>query len=165
MPTITEEQNAAMRQVFEFIQAHPAVPSAEIRQALKLENRNVSGLLSSMVNRKMLTSKEATVHHKTPNGVRGTAVKHYTVALPAYQLLARPVYTPANRFNLRGVLGPAAREKTSLMTLRHGQLEPVFEPGASPKSPDLDAFLEGLTIREAKAVYARLHSMFGNWLH
>lgn len=158
MTSSTPKPVARMQKVFEFVLANPSVAATDVSKKLKMTNANVSSLLSQLDSRKMVTSESLAKVVKTKNGDRQSWVKHYTAAIPVYELLPEPK-APVKKIKIAQPAPTVPPVEVLPAVVKQPAGKQAAVAHVSPAA--VDDFVDRLAIRDARVLYARLHRMFG----
>jgi hypothetical protein len=159
LPVFSQQQR-----IWNWLRDHPKSTVNAVIAANVAEKGNVSSLVSQMYKRKMLK-----VDHEFSR-LAGREVSHYSVATKDYTILPMPKKEKKQKPVDDGktiVQGP--NTKLAIVELNASALtyKPVLSvPGAAPLAPapkpefNATEFVNGLSLREAKAVYKELKELF-----
>ncbi len=136
--------------IWQFLKDHPSQSAAALVAALKLPPERVNNSLWMMERRGMVAS---TTHVEREHSSRGNYrnIKRYTAVGATFEMLPL-VKKAVTRVSQKAVPQPVTAVEPQ-------QEKPATLVQQAKKVEDFD--LDGLTIRQARALYDKLHRMFG----
>lgn len=138
-----------MERVWRIVADHPCVTSKSVAQIMGEEHSEVSSHLSAMVKRGMIRSEMIPIKVRCGNGFTDRRVHHYTACIKQYELL------PLKKKSARN---PKPLSVTPLQQIKDSIPRAELTP-LTRVTPGFD--IEQLTLSEARALYQKLHVLFG----